>query len=211
MQLREQRVDLVRSIKQLIQEIRGSKPREFDAYSILDSNVLELEERIRKLEALNLYYYTTAYRTTDQSIPNNTTTNINFDATDFPQIGNMHDNTANNDKIYCRRDGVYIIAGGIHWEADVNGYRLCVIDHYGPAGFKGSMNVLGNTGNSPQDWQVVNAIRYMSVDDYVVLRAQQTSGGALNVLTSPHLSMVEIRQDLDPSEYGLLNPTELTS
>lgn len=211
----EQEVEHVRSIKGLVKELLEERPREYDAFSTLDNNLAALAARVTKLEALNMYYYCTAYRSEDQNIPNNVNTDILFDSTIFPQIGNMHnDGVIDNEKMYIRRDGVYIITGGVRWEPNVTGKRTLAIDLYGLAGAKGLINITVRNGITPDDRQAIAGIRHLSVGDYLTLRVRQASGGDLLVTSGslhPNFSVVEIRADLTPDQLGLLNPTELTS
>ena len=96
----------MRSIKGFVEQVRKDRPLEFDAYNILEKNNQELQKRINALEKKNLKYYVRAWRSSNQSINNNTATYIDFNATLYPQYGDMHDNVNDDDKVFIRRNGV---------------------------------------------------------------------------------------------------------
>lgn len=202
---------MFRNVLNLILPIKDKAPKEFEIFKILDNNINELLARVVKLEARNMRYYCRAYRATDQSIPDNTNTFINFTNTDYPQFGNMHDNTNNNDGIYIRRTGVYYLGGAVVFASSAGGgSRLLAIDIIrGGTTFSPVAPTIQVTPAGTQRLNCFTAY-YLYVDDIVKLRVLQTSGGPLDVLFSgtdtPHLVVSERMEDLSPDQYGLLNP-----
>jgi hypothetical protein len=205
----------MQSIKSLIQELNTKEQSKlFNAFKILDDNNQELLNRIKAIEKRNLKYYCRVGRGSNQDIPDNAYTAINFDITDYPQFGNMHDNVRDNEKIFVRRTGVYHLSAGVSLESDtagterrlaiaVNGVRICETNYIVHA-----LNI------GPRLSVSTNA--YLYENDNVTALLYQNSGGILvNVFVAglvgrisfmPHLVVTERREDLDPSQYGLLNP-----
>lgn len=202
---------MLKGLLNLIAVIKDKQPKEYEAFKLLDININELLVRVEKLEARNMRYYCYAYRGSDQTIANNTPTFINFTGTVYPQFGNMHDNTNNNDGIYIRRNGVYYLSGAVVFASSAGGgNRLLAIDII--RGGTTITPVAPTITVTPAGTQRLNCstMYYLYVDDIVKLRVLQTSGGPLDVsffsTDTPNLIVSERMEDLDPSQYGLLNP-----
>lgn len=208
----------MRSITQLIQEINKDDPerkREYDAFKQLDDNIIELNNSILALEKKNMRYYCRAYRAASFTIPNLAVTAIPLDRTEYPQFGNMHSDTVENTKIWIRRSGVYHISGGLTWSSSSAGtYRYL---HIRLVSSKTGTVHLCSNGAPPMAVGAPNALNvacsyYLYEGDYIELTANQDSGaGGASVLIlypeSPFLAVAERMEDLDPSQYGLLDPS----
>ena len=200
----------MKNSKPFIQILRDEQPELYQAFVVADDNIRELLARITKLEERNLRYFCRAKHSTTQVIPNNATTTVNLNTTDYPQFGNMHDNTANNDKIYIRRDGVYYITANVVFDVNATGIRQANI----------ALTRNGATTAIAVDRDAAFAtlggilnpatMYYCREGDYIQLQVFQNSGGNLDLLQvsdySPTLLVSERREDLYPFQYGLLNP-----
>lgn len=211
----------MRSILNLIGHLKTKdRAREYDAFSVLDENVKKLENKIGNIEKKNMRYFCRAELVSLVDIlPAGTI--IPWDATIYPQFGNMHDNAINNSRIYIRRDGVYYITCtvAIRWTGDPN-----------PGFFHDLyIAVFRNGANIYIDWAriVVTPVEgfhvlldlatqyYCYINDYIEVSIYNNSG-ALGVweITPfsthgahvPSLCVSERLEDLDPSEYGLMDP-----
>jgi hypothetical protein len=131
------------------------------------------------------------YHSTALGIANNTPTPITtFDSERF-DTDNIHDPVTNSGRLTCRTAGKYLISASIVWDTNPNGHRQLNIT------FNGVTNIaqdyrpaIGYTS------QTITTIWNLAVNDWVELRAQQTSGGGLNILAdpaqSPEFMMVRI-------------------
>lgn len=202
----------MKSIKSLIQELnllRGTW--EFKAMSLVDEHITELESRVRNLEARNMKYFCKAIRTTVQTIPIGVLTNINFDSTVYPEFGNMYNNV-NPARIWIRRSGVYCMFACVQFEAsNVGTYREIEIDRV-RNGVIGSIvgHSSGPAGGTAALHLSVAAVDYLYEGDYLTLAVLHNANPDLDIEAhgehSPVLAVSERMEDLDPTQYGLLNP-----
>ncbi len=206
---------MIQSIKHLIQHLNVKdveKKREYDAFSITDNNVLALQNRILALEKKNMRYFCRAYRSTDQSIPINTPTNISFDKTEYPQWGSMHDNTILPSRIYIRRSGLYQIHAGVQFGPSSGGTTREV---YIALNRGGVISILAEHTNGPAPGAnsihlPVSTVYYLYEDDFILLTVLHDVNPSLNIEGdyphSPYLAVIERPEDLDPSQFGSLDP-----
>jgi hypothetical protein len=202
----------MKSIKTLVQEVNVTQRRkEYDAYNILDDNIFELLNRIEKLEAKNLKYHCRVHSDANQAIPTGPGAALTFNVTEYPQFGNMHDNTIDNTKIFIKRNGVYHVSAEIQWEASAAGTLRQV-----------QIRITRNAGTFIACSQripnanIITSINcatslFLYRDDYVEVLGTQDSGGPLNSTANyprPFLEVTERMEDLYPSEYGLLDPNK---
>lgn len=118
-------------------------------------------------------------RTTAQSIPNNTLTNVNW-TSETTDASAMHDNATNNDRLICPvgAAGVYVAGAWIGWDTAAAGtIRICDILH-------SSGVVVGRTRwitGGGYDAMSVVAAYPLAAGEYFTCRLYQNSGGALNL------------------------------
>lgn len=203
----------MKSIKGLIQGLKiEERADEFNAFKIMDDNFQTVQERLDALEKRNLKYFCAVHRTTVQVIPQNVKTNIEFDFTEHPQFGNMHDNANTNERVYIRRNGVYHISGGLQFEGSSAGTirELAIVLVRGLNTYELTDETHGPlTGNAPLHMSIATSF-YLYTGDYITLAATHDVAGGLDVEVdyphSPCLRVAERMEDLSPDEYGLLDP-----
>jgi len=114
-------------------------------------------------------------RTTNQSIPNNTTTTISFD-TEVTDVGDLWD-AGLPDRITLTEPGVYMCGAQVRWATNLNGERLLLAVGSVGGGFVSDNRVPG-AGNF--DHSMSGKIVITSAEN-VRLKVFQSSGVALNV------------------------------
>jgi hypothetical protein len=129
------------------------------------------------------------YKTSNQSIANNTTTTITWDAEVF-DTNAFHDNSTNNSRmtIPAGYAGKYAITGLVSWGSSATGYRIVEI-------FKnGATNGFMWSGAMSQ-YYAVAAIKILDLaeGDYVEIKGYQNSGGNLNAAGAATESYFQIQ------------------
>lgn len=206
----------MQNIRSIISELNKLKSKpEYVAIGILDSNITELLNRIKALEERNLRYYCLVSRDAIQVIPTGILTSINFNTTEHPQYGNMHDNAVDNTNIYIRRNGVYYIHACIHFEGSSAGtYRAIEILRIR----NGATTSIASHSSGPLAAAAplhlsVSIARYLYVDDIIQLAVEHDVNPDLDINAhadhSPILVVSERREDLSPEEYGLIPLKEI--
>lgn len=119
------------------------------------------------------------YRSTDQSIPNATTTAISFDGEEVDS-GGLHAPSPNPTRITVPTgwSGEWMFGGCIDFASDPDGYREVCVRKNGTANL-----VMARFGANPGGGTVVpisTGVVPMAEGAYVELTAYQNSGGALN-------------------------------
>lgn len=117
------------------------------------------------------------YRTTAQTIANNTAQNISFDA-EHDDPYNLHSIASNPDRITVAQPGWYAIGGCVKWGAATLGARGAAIlknDLVGLALVE-EPSVVTTTVRSVQ---TVHTVAHLDAGDYVTLQVVQTSGADL--------------------------------
>jgi hypothetical protein len=128
-----------------------------------------------------------AYKTAHQVIADNTLTVATFDVEDF-DVGNLHDNVTDNSKFTCPADGagVYLVIAQSSWEGRnatggrvgvfiyKNGSQRLFMQEETPDAASGDDNL----GTSIQ----CSGLVVMVPGDYIEMKVQQDSGGALDLL-----------------------------
>lgn len=210
----------MKSIKSLIEELNLLRNSwEYKSLSLVDEHMTLLENRINNIEKRSMRYFCSARATIVQTIPTGVATAVTFNTTEYPQFGNMHDNVRDNDKVFIRRNGVYSISCGFMFELGVgapvhneimllglfrNGVQYYIgIDQYhqGHPVYYRSMDVAIDYYCYEMDilqMFVYHDTGVMPLDSYV--------GNPLH--RSVYLSASERMEDLNPSQYGLLNPEQ---
>lgn len=203
----------MKSIKSLIQETKvKGLDKEHEALKIIDDNFMEIFNKIRNLEERNLQYYCSVHHSATVAYAAGTSI-LPFNSTNYPQYGNMHDNTNNNDKIFIRRSGVYVVAGELQLGATGGGTFRTIAVRYNRGGVPivaVSTRVLAPAGAVMIAINCATAV-YLYAGDTVELIFAHDAGVNIDVTANfprPSLVVMERREDLVPSEYGLLNPDE---
>jgi hypothetical protein len=197
----------MKSAKSLIQELNTKdQGKIFNALVIIDNNTQELLNRIKALEIRNMMYYVVVTHSVNQNIA--TGAALVFNTTIYPQFGNMHDNTNNNDKVFIRRDGVYHINAGAVLGANAGGtfrtLAIALTRNGATINIAGSETLVANINLG------LNAgiSYYCYVGDYIQVSLIHDIPGNLVVLTNAmtFLSVTERMEDLYPIDYGNFDP-----
>jgi hypothetical protein len=119
------------------------------------------------------------YRSTSQSIANNTTTAIQFDTVerddnDYADLG------TNNDRLTILEAGWYVVSGSLRYAVNATGARSAWLEANGANAF-GMQRIQAVTTASTNTNLTAVGVRYFAAGDYVRLMASQSSGGALDV------------------------------
>lgn len=205
----------MKSIKALIQELNVLRnTNEYKSLSLIDEHIKGLEDRVGNIEKRNMRYFVRAYNTAIQTIPGGgVVTALTFNSTEHPQFGNMHSNTITPAQFFIRRDGVYYMSGGVHMAVSNAGtYREI---HVGLVRNGVTVTLAGQT--SPPLGAAgaflhlhISSIHYLYRDDVVFLAMSHNVAAGLDTVPeyphSPYFAVSERMEDLDPSQYGLLNP-----
>jgi hypothetical protein len=129
-------------------------------------------------------------KSSNQSIPTNVGTILNFDTETFDSAG-IHDNTTNNSRLTAPIDGVYEVSAGVFWDdATESGARaISLIENGAPcAGGCKAESVWPDTGTAFQTVQSVSTVLKLNAGDYMEALAAQGSGGPLPALGAPRSS-----------------------
>jgi len=133
-----------------------------------------------------------ATHSANQSIANNTLTNLALDSEDF-DTDSMHDTATNNERLTFKTAGKYVVMGTNRWAAASAGRRVLQI--FGSA----ANDVIADDERAPsmatETTQHVSTILDAAVNDYVYLRVLHTSGNALNSVAAsgnPSLQAIKI-------------------
>lgn len=128
-----------------------------------------------------------ATKSANQSISNNTLTTVTFDLEDF-DLGNLHDTVTDNSKftVPTGGDGIYLVVAQASWQGrNAAGGRL------GAYVYKNGSTRIGiaeetpdaasGDGNLGTSFSAVAAVNLVA-GDYIEMKVQNNSGGALNLL-----------------------------
>lgn len=118
-----------------------------------------------------------ATRTTDQNIPNNTPTVLDFNSEEF-DTDTMHDNVTNNSRLTINTAGKWLFGFNCRWENDIDGDRFVRL-------LKNGTTIVGqqmlNPG-SPEYYQCTTfPLQDAIVTDFYEIEVQHTAGNALDV------------------------------
>lgn len=134
------------------------------------------------------------YNDANQSIANNTLTALAFNSERFDN-DTIHDNSTNNSRLTCKTAGKYLITGQAIFDFHATGGRAVRIRHNGTTDIAVNQ-VQPPTTSALTASMIITTIYDLAVNDYVELFVNQTSGGALNILTvsnmSPEFMMVKV-------------------
>lgn len=117
-------------------------------------------------------------KTTAQSIPDSTSTEIEFGSgTEIYDPLDMHDTSTNNTRITTPSDGMYhITVGGRFANSTGGSSRILYLNVNG-----GNVNSVASTIDSSGRWANTDSITHeLSANDYVEMSVYQNTGGALD-------------------------------
>lgn len=120
------------------------------------------------------------YHNANQSINNNTWTALAMNSERF-DTDVIHDNATNNSRLTCKTATKYLIGAHIEFASNVVGQRQLALWLNG-ATFIGVVT-LDNAGTDSTRLTIAS-VYDLAVNDYVECRANQVSGGALNVIAA---------------------------
>ena len=129
-----------------------------------------------------------AIKNATQSIANNTETAITFAGTDTFDTDAFHDPSSNNTRftIPAGKGGYYLVSGNVGFASNSVGNRESYFNLNGSFGFQAVSSAAAPTTATVNSFSF---IANLSVDDYIELYVNQTSGGSLNANTSCIVSM----------------------
>ena len=136
------------------------------------------------------------YHDADQTLANNTETTITFNSEKSDNDG-IHDPSTNPERLTCKTAGWYFIWGNLQFAASSTGDRQSIIYLNGTTisiGYDSRRaRAIGPTHG------IVSTSYNLAVDDYVILRASQNSGGNLAITAnnehSPVFEMIWLGTD----------------
>jgi hypothetical protein len=135
-----------------------------------------------------------AYHNANQSTTSATPFVLAFNSERF-DTDTIHDTATNNSRLTCKTAGKYQITGQVRWAANATGDRYVVIQLNGATPLAEVWQQAVTVAAIPTA-QICATLYDLAVNDYVELVAQQTSGGALNVIAtgnaSPEFSMFRV-------------------
>ena len=118
------------------------------------------------------------YHSVDQSIPNDTYTNLAFNTEDY-DTDVIHDTVTNNSRLTCKTAGKYSVTGRVSWASDATGIRWCTLLKNGSQVSRG--NWFSAVGASTTVL-IFADIMSLAVNDYIEIQVYQNRGSALDVL-----------------------------
>lgn len=133
------------------------------------------------------------YRSSAQSLTNDTVTLIDFNAETSDGPG-WHSNTTNPSRVTPTIAGLYLIVGGISFAANGTGSRDVTIWRNGTGGSPVASQGRGAavTATYSVNWTVTGVFPANGTTDYFSLSGRQDSGGALNVNGGEFLTWMSV-------------------
>jgi hypothetical protein len=130
------------------------------------------------------------YNSANISINTATQTALTFNSEQYDSDPNaeIHSTSSNTGRLTCRTAGLYHITGNVTWAANSTGYRQLTVRVNGTTPIAQVMQQAVSTGDVTE--QAVATDFVLAATEYVELLVQQSSGGALNVLTQTNWSPV---------------------
>jgi len=127
-------------------------------------------------------YSAGVYRTTNQSIPNATNTNVIFDTEAFDN-GDMVDLGTNNERVTIPFAGRYQVSFSVEFASNATGRRRIVLRKNGVSGGAGVMQAIDVAASGVNDTEIGGSrLLNLAANDYLELEIYQDSGGALDIL-----------------------------
>jgi hypothetical protein len=166
--------------KQVWVDNNGANPVSAARMGVLEEGILDVSQA----PAVRVFHNTT------QSITSALQTVLAFNSERYDQAAGaastQHDTVTNNSRLTCLYAGIYKITGHIEFAANATGLRLVNIQLNGTTEIARQETL--NLGGADPCSLTVTSDYALAVNDYVQLRAYQSSGGALNVTVSANFS-----------------------
>lgn len=152
-----------------------------------------LENAIRDAQ---LMYAVRVTHNTTQSITTGTETSVAFNTERFDTFAGsgstMHDTSTNNTRLTALVAGIYMIGGGFEWAADPGNTLISIR-------FNGTTTIAKTqeaAAGSDTRALTISTLYQLATNDYVELRAFQSTGAGLNIQSSgnytPEFWMVRV-------------------
>lgn len=126
------------------------------------------------------------------SISNNTETTLTFNS-ELYDTDTIHDTGSNTGRLTCKTAGKYVISCVLEFASNATGYRSVAFRLNGSTYIAGRSQAAVNGMGTQIE---LTTIYDLALNDYVEVRATQTSGGNLNVNSTnyytPHFMMQRI-------------------
>jgi hypothetical protein len=120
-----------------------------------------------------------AYHNTTQSILSGAYTTLTMNSEAF-DVGGMHDNATNPDRVTLPEAGVYLLLGTAFFAANATGHRGAKLRRNGATDLAGSQVIIDNAGGTAGAIVAIHALATFTATEYVQILGFQASGGALN-------------------------------
>jgi hypothetical protein len=140
--------------------------------STFQSNVSEIQNSFGKSAGIN--------RSTNQTVPNNTETEVSFDVKKW-DYDNMVDLTTYPTRLTCKTAGLYLLTGFLSYNANITGRRVIWIQVNGSTTAV-NISQMAVTDSGIGTNMGCACLYFLNVNDYVTLKAKQASGGDLTLL-----------------------------
>jgi hypothetical protein len=125
----------------------------------------------------------------NQSIPNNTLTNLTFD-TDFIDSWGMHSTSSNTDRFICPKAGPVTLSIGVEFASNATGIRQVRIVKHSPTAGEVLLAISQVNASAATATRLMATATFLSSvpGEYFYFVAFQNSGGALNISTQNYYS-----------------------
>lgn len=122
--------------------------------------------------------FCSVYGSAAQSIPNNTATDLTWDSELYDLTG-LHSTASNSEYIYIKSAGFYRIEATIVYDTNATGSRYCRL-YLNGSGIGGGSSTAHGIAGIPTEVSTYATV-LCKPGDYIYVKAEQDSGGALDV------------------------------
>lgn len=123
-----------------------------------------------------------ASRTSAQTIPNTTSTMIQFDVADDYDTDTMHDPSSNNTRITAITAGVYAFTAAVQWSTAATGAGYMYFRVNGTTQLIPQLTIPNSVSTPPNE--CVSVHLKMAANDYMEVGVYQNSGGNLDIIAA---------------------------
>jgi hypothetical protein len=173
---------MAREFLHLIQGYQLQSPKEYEAFTVIDSFLKELEKTINSLQG-RVLAYSRVYNTGNINIPNGGgLTALTFNAT-REQVDLIHDNTINPTRLKIPRPGNYSFGACVAYDISATGVRQLGVQltRNGVASLILN-NVVPSAGAGVYTVMAIHGEMYLYEQDFLEVVTYQSSGGVLPIL-----------------------------
>jgi len=151
------------------------------SYFTTDQISPALQEVGAQLAQIGTQQYARVYNSAAQSIADATDVHLAFNS-ERADTNGLHDTVTNNSRLTCKSAGVYFIMAVLYWDTAVDaGLRIGALRLNGTTVIA-SVTMQNISGQYVK--QYCSTVYALEVNDYIEVRARQTSGGSLNIMNS---------------------------